>query len=165
MSNSPKVPKVRTPTFGFTYSPATLTEVNTFVVFVGEDVQDAIQNKEEPVEVNFSGTINELRESIRAQRSSIETLIYKNEEAIVTGLKNDSEPFNHIELSELSSAWSIYVSELVLDSLHSSLEEGDLIRFSITLKTNYATNTNEVTLVYYCKNVSIPGPVAPPLVG
>jgi len=86
MSNSPKV--VRTPTIDFTYSLATLTENNTFVVFVGEDVQDAIQNKDEPVEFDFSGEISDLKESILAQQSSIETLIYKNEEAIVRRLRN-----------------------------------------------------------------------------
>ncbi len=162
MSNPP--PKVLTPTIGFTYSLANLTLINTFVVFAGNDVDGAIQNKDDPVEVNFSGTIDGLRASIRDQQSSIETLIYNNEEAIVTGLKNDIDTFNHIELLEFSNVWSNYVSGLVLDSLLTSLGDGDLIRFSITLKTkdatNTNTNTNEVTLVYYCKNVSIP--VAPP---
>jgi hypothetical protein len=153
MSNPPKV--VRTPTIGFTYSLATLTENNTFVVFVGEDVQGAIQNKDEPVEFNFSGTIDGLRASIRDQQSSIETLIYKNEEAIVRRLRNAEDTSkNHIDF-DLSSEWSTYVDGLVLDSLHSSLEDGDLIRFSITLKTT--DNNNDVTLVYYCKNVSIVG--------
>ncbi len=144
--------KVLTPTIGFTYSLANLTLINTFVVFDGEDVEGAIQNKDEPVAVNFSGTVEGLRTSIRDQRSSIETLIYNNEEAIVAGLKNDSDTVNHIEF-ELSTAWSTYVSELVLDSLITSLKDGDLIRFSITLKSN--NNDKSVTLFYYCKCVQI----------
>jgi len=160
-SNPPKV--VRTPTIGFTYSlaNANLKEVNTFVEFV-EDGQDAnaIQNKDEPVGVNFSGDIDALRTSILAQQSSIKTLIYKNEEAIVKRLrKEENISTNYIELFEFSNAWSNYVNGingingLVLDSLHASLADGDLIRFSITLETDDVTNPNEVTLVYYCKNV------------
>jgi len=147
-------PKVLTPTIGFKYSLANLTLINTFVVFEDEDVEGAIQNKDKPEEFIFSGEISNLRDSIREQQSSIETLIYQNEEAIVTGLKNDSYTFNHIELVGFPNAWSNYVSGLVLDSLYTSLADGDLIRFSITLKTDDATNPNEVTLVYYCKNVS-----------
>jgi len=159
MSSSPKV---RTPTIGFTYSLANLTDDNTFVVFEGEDVQDAIQNKEEPVEVNFSGDIYDLRTSILAQQSSIKTLIYKNEEAIVKKLRTAEDTSkNHIALFEFSTAWSNYVNGingingLVLDSLHTSLADGDLIRFRITLKTDVTdvTDPKEVTLVYYCKNV------------
>jgi hypothetical protein len=150
MSNPP--PKVLTPTIGFTYSLANLTLINTFVVFEGDDVEGAIQNKDDPVEVNFSGTSEGLRASILAQQSSIETLIYKNEKAIVTGLKNDSDTVNHIEF-ELSAAWSTYVSKLVLDSLLTSLKDEDLIRFSITLKSN--NNDKSVTLFYYCKCVQI----------
>jgi hypothetical protein len=151
MSSNP--PKVLTPTIGFKYSLANLTLINTFVVFEDDDVEGAIQNKEQPGEFTIGETINNLRESILAQQSSIKTLIYQNEKAIVTGLKNDSYTFNHIELVEFSNAWSNYVSGLVLDSLHTSLADGDLIRFSITLKTDDVTNPNEVTLVYYCKNV------------
>jgi len=160
MSSNP--PKVLTPTIGFKYSLANLTLINTFVVFEDDDVEGAIQNKEQPGEFTIGETINNLRESILAQQSSIETLIYKNEEAIVRRLRNAEDTSkNHIDF-DLSSEWSTYVDRLVLDSLHTLLEEGDLIRFSITLKTTDATNTNKVTLVYYCKNVSIPGPVAPP---
>ena len=151
MSNTPKV---RTPTFGFLAS-ANLTQSNTFVVFDGDDSSSILQNKDDPVEVPM-GTILELRETIRAQQSSIETLIYKHEAVIVQSLKNEGDTSNHIDF-DLSIDWSNYVDGLVLDSLHSSLEEGDLIRFSITLKTTDNTNSNEVTLFYYCKSVSIVG--------